>query len=142
MNDYTLEIHHDEKAGIWLSCVEIPEMHASGDSLAEALRDTADAMDAALSIYVDQRRAIPAGRWQSDAATRLHLSALTAAKVALWNTMLEVGVSRGELAERLGCSRQVVDRLVDILHTSKIEQVERGLAVLGRRINVSIEAAA
>jgi len=142
MNDYTLEIHHDGKAGVWLSCVEIPEMHASGNTLADALCDTAEAMDAALSIYVDQRRAIPAGRWQGHAATRLHLSALTAAKVALWNAVVEAGVSRGELAERLGCTRQVVDRLVDILHASKIEQVERGLAVLGKRIYVSVEAAA
>jgi len=142
MNDYTLEINHEEGAGAWLTCVEVPEMHAAGDTLADALEDVADAMDTALSIYVDQGRPIPAGRWGEDLGTRFHLSALTAAKVALWNTMLVVGIGRGELAARLGCSRQVIDRLVDILHTSKIEQVERALAVLGRRIYVSIETAA
>lgn len=141
MHDYTLEINH-EAAGVWLTCVEVPEMHASGDTLVDALSDAGDAMDTALSLYVDQRRPIPAGRWVADPSTRFHLSALTAAKVALWNTMLEVGIGRGELATRLGCSRQVVDRLVDILHTSKIEQVERALAALGRRIHVSIESAA
>jgi antitoxin HicB len=140
MNDYTLEIHH-EAAGVWVTCVEVPEMHASGDTLADALADAADAMDTALSLYVDQRRPIPNGRWTEDPRTRFHLSALTAAKVALWNTMIEVGIGRGELAGRLLVSRQVVDRLVDILHTSKIEQVERALAALGRRIHVSVEAA-
>lgn len=50
--------------------------------------------------------------------------------------MLDEGVSRTELARRMGCTRQVVDRLVDFIHASKIEQVERALCLLGRRLSV------
>jgi len=33
------------------------------------------------------------------------------------------------------------DRLVDFLHTSKMEQIESALAALGKRLTVSVEAA-
>jgi len=141
MFEYALEVH-EEPSSVWLSCAEIPEMHAAGDTLKEALDGAIDAMETALSIYVDDRRLIPtgdAGEQESDAVLRL--PALTAAKVGLWNTLLESGVSKAELARRLGVQRPQVDRLVDFLHHSKIENVERALQQLGRRILLSVEAA-
>ncbi|EFW82526.1 Uncharacterized protein AC496_1939 [Pseudomonas savastanoi pv. glycinea] len=117
-------------------------MSASGDTLPEALSEALDGMESALSLYVDQRRKIPQASVVSGHELLMRLPALTVAKIMLWNSLLEEGVSRAELARRLGCTRQVVDRLVDFLHASKIEQVERALAELGRRITLSIERAA
>ncbi|EKG29642.1 MULTISPECIES: type II toxin-antitoxin system HicB family antitoxin [Pseudomonas syringae group] len=141
MYQYPLELHQ-EPTGIWLSCPDIPEMNASGDTLDEALAEALNGMESAFSLYVDQRRKIPQASLPSGDELVMHLPALTVAKIMLWNSMLDNGVSRAELARRLSCTRQVVDRLVDFLHTSKIEQVERALAVLGRRITLSIEQAA
>ncbi len=50
-------------------------------------------------------------------------------------------VSRAELARRMVCSREVVDRLVDFIHSSKIEQIERALVLLGRRLSLVLEVA-
>lgn len=140
MYAYPLEVHH-EATGVWLSCPDVPEMNASGDNLEEALDEALNGMEAALSLYVEQRRKIPQASPVSDDAPVLHLPALTVAKAMLWNAMQEQAVSRAELAGRLGCSRQAVDRLVDFLHSSKIEQVERALGVLGRRISLILNAA-
>ncbi|WP_426232859.1 type II toxin-antitoxin system HicB family antitoxin [Pseudomonas sp. TWP3-2] len=141
MFEYALEVH-EEPSSVWLSCAEIPEMYAAGDTLGEALSSALDSIETALSIYVDDRRMIPTGQasdQECDAVLRL--PALTAAKVALWNTLLECGVSKAELARRLGVQRPQVDRLVDFLHHSKIENVERALQQLGRRISILVEAA-
>lgn len=140
MYEYPLEVHH-EATGVWLSCPDLPEMNASGDTLEEAMGEALDGMETALSLYVDQRRQIPQPSDLNGADEVLHLPALTVAKIMLWNAMQEQAVSRAELAGRLGCSRQSVDRLVDFLHTSKIEQVERALSVLGRRISLILDAA-
>jgi antitoxin HicB len=141
MFEYALEVH-EEPGSVWLSCAEIPEMHAAGDCLGTALDSALDSIETALSIYVDGRRAIPTGHAGEHAGqVVLRLPALTAAKVALWNTLLESGVSKAELARRLGVQRPQVDRLVDFLHHSKIENVERALQQLGRRISISVEAA-
>jgi antitoxin HicB len=144
MYDYPLQIHEEPGAGVWLSSDEIPEMHAAGDTLEEALASATDAMETALSLYVDQRRRIPAARMarREGQCVLLRLPALTVAKVALWNTLLEAGISKAELARRLGVARPNVDRMVDFLHHSKIENVERGLQQLGRRISITVEAAA
>ncbi|AJO81052.1 type II toxin-antitoxin system HicB family antitoxin [Pseudomonas sp. MRSN 12121] len=139
MFEYALEIHK-EPGSFWLSCAEIPEMHAAGETLDEALDSALDSIETALSIYVDDRRAIPTGGGKRAAGHAvLRLPALTAAKIALWNTLLESGVSKAELARRLDVNRPQVDRLVDFLHHSKIENVERALQQLGRRISLSVE---
>lgn len=140
MYAYPLEVHR-EPTGVWLSCPDVPEMNASGDTLEEALSDALNGMESALSLYVEQRRKIPQASPTGSAEAVLHLPAITVAKIMLWNAMQEQAVSRADLAGRLGCSRQAVDRLVDFLHTSKIEQVERGLGVLGRRLSLVLEAA-
>lgn len=141
MFEYALEVH-EEPGSVWLSCAEIPEMHAAGDDLMEALDCALDSMETALSIYVDERRAIPPGKPGGKTGKFvLRLPALTVAKVALWNTLLESGMSKAELARRLDVQRPQVDRLVDFLHHSKIENVERALEQLGYRLTVSVEAA-
>ena len=141
MFEYALEVH-EEPGSVWLSCAEIPEMHAAGDDLTEALDCALDSMETALSIYVDERRAIPPGKPGGKTGKFvLRLPALTVAKVALWNTLLESGMSKAELARRLDVQRPQVDRLVDFLHHSKIENVERALEQLGYRLTVSVEAA-
>lgn len=140
MYQYPLELHH-EATGVWLSCPDIPEMNASGDTLAEAFAEALDGFESALSLYVEQRRAIPRASAPTDPALVLHLPALTVAKIMLWNAMVDEGVNRAELARRMGIKRQVAERLVDFLHASKIEQVERALGLLGRRLSLVLEAA-
>lgn len=139
MYQYPLELH-PEATGVWLSCPDIPEMNASGDTLGEAFAEALNGLESALSLYVEQRRKIPAASPPRDPAMVLNLPALTVAKIMLWNAMCDEGVSRAELARRLGCTRQVVDRLVDFLHASKIEQIERALGILGLRLTLGLES--
>lgn len=140
MYQYPLELH-SEPTGVWLSCPDVPEMNASGDNLGEAFAEALDGLESALSLYVEQRRKIPEASPARDPALVLRLPVLTVAKIMLWNSMCDEGVSRAELARRMGVTRQVVDRLVDFLHASKIEQVERALGLLGRRLSLVQDAA-
>ncbi|MFJ4068290.1 hypothetical protein ACIPW4_23730 [Pseudomonas sp. NPDC089996] len=57
------------------------------------------------------------------------------------DAMVEQRVSKTEMARRLGVNRPQVDRLVDLLHRSKIEQVEHALHVLGQRIELAVVTA-
>lgn len=141
MFEYKLEVH-TEPEGVWLACEAIPELHVAGDTLDEALGGVLDAMETAFSIYVDERRPIPFGGAHAQGEVVLfRLPALTAAKVALWNAVLDEGISKAEFARRLSTQRPQVDRLLDFLHDSKIENIERALQELGRRLSISVEAA-
>ncbi|MFJ4456991.1 type II toxin-antitoxin system HicB family antitoxin [Pseudomonas sp. NPDC089392] len=131
---------HQEEGNAWVSCPDVPEMACAGDTPEEALFDAVDALESALSFYVDQKQAIPLPAIATAGQPVVRLPALTAAKAALWNTMVAQKVSKTEMARRLGVNRPQVDRLVDLLHRSKIEQVEYALHVLGQRIELSVVA--
>jgi antitoxin HicB len=90
---------------------------------------------------MEDRRPIPlpdyAGRGEFVA-----LPALAEAKLGLYSAMLAAGISKAELARRMGAHRQQVDRLLDICHASRIEQIECALRALGKTLSVEILEAA
>jgi antitoxin HicB len=61
-----------------------------------------------------------------------------AAKMLLWNVMLDMGLRKADLASKLGVSPTAVDRLLDLSHASRIEQIETALASLGKRLVVGV----
>ncbi|WP_432780685.1 type II toxin-antitoxin system HicB family antitoxin (plasmid) [Pseudomonas corrugata] len=138
MYHYPLEMH-TEPSGVWLSCPDIPEMNASGNTLDEALAEALNGLESALSLYVEQHRKIPAASTPRDPLMILHLPTLTVAKIMLWNSMIEEGVTHAELARRMGCSLLVGERLSDFLHGSEIQHVEQALGRLGRRLSLVLE---
>ncbi|MCY1437854.1 Antitoxin HicB [compost metagenome] len=140
MFDYPVIVHH-ETASVWISCDDVPELASAGDNEEEALLDAIDGLETALSLYVERRAPIPLPSPAAAGQLVVRLPALSAAKAALWNAMLAQGVNKAEMARRLGVNRPQVDRLVDLLHRSKIEQVEHALALLGQRIALTVIAA-
>lgn len=140
MFDYPVTVHH-EAGSVWVSCDDVPELASAGDTEEEALLDAIDGLETALSMYVERKVPIPLPSRATPGQPVVCLPALIAAKAALWNAMQAQGVNKAEMARRLGVNRPQVDRLVDLLHRSKIEQVEHALAVLGQRIALTVIAA-
>ena len=142
MYDYAIRFEEDSSApGLAVFCRDLPELNSYGDNREHAIREALEAIETTLSIYVDQRRTIPAASEPLDREHVVHLPAVTVAKIALWNAMMERGMRRADLCRLLGLAQTQGDRLVDFLHTSKIEQLETALAALGKRLAVTVEAA-
>ena len=70
------------------------------------------------------------------------LPALTVAKVELYRAAYAAGITKAELARRLGWHAPQVDRLLDLRHRSKVEQIEQALRMLGKRLVVGVQDAA
>lgn len=139
MYDYKI-VAHEENDHFWSSCPDIPEAHSVGDSLEELLANAIDGLTLALSIHVDQKRAIPPATEAGDHIVRL--SGVTVAKIALWNELIATGKTRSNLAAMLGISATAAGRLVDFKHTSKLESLEEALAKFGVRLLVYPTSAA
>jgi antitoxin HicB len=69
----------------------------------------------------------------------VELPALDVAKVGLYEAMMAKGLRKADLVRMLGVHGPQVDRLLSLVHKSKLEQVEGALAKLGYRLSVSIE---
>jgi len=136
MYHYPLTIHTDDNPGVALTCRDIPEFNAAGDTLADALDEAVDVMETALSLYVDKPRLIPPASAPQPGEVVVRLPAATVAKIELWNAMRTRGMRKADLCRLLDISQPQGDRLVDFLHTSKIGTLETALGKLGKRLEV------
>ena len=70
------------------------------------------------------------------------LPALAQAKLSLYCALRTAGIRKSDLARRLGWHKSQVDRLLDLTHSSRMDQIEAAFGALGKQIEVSIRDAA
>ncbi len=136
MYAYPVEITHDGDTML-LNFPDIPEAITFGGDEAEALLQGQDALETALEMYVDDRRAIPVPS-PADGRPLVAPSALAQAKLGLYDQMRQQHIKKAELARRLGWHMPQVDRVLDLHHASHFRQIEQAASALGRHINVSM----
>ena len=111
-----------------------------GRDRAEALRQAADLLETIVANCLAEGWEVPA-----PAAARgrplVALDPLVAIKVELYRAMRAAGVTKAELARRMGIAPQQAQRLFDINHGSRIDQLAAAFAALGRRLVITSEAA-
>lgn len=127
---YPAELTRDEDGRVVITFPDVPEALTDGADEDEALAEAPDALAAALADYVHSNRPLPRPSPAKGRAL-IPLSALVAAKLALYQAMGRQQVTKVELARRLGVTEAVARRLVDPDHASKMERVEAALAALG-----------
>jgi len=140
MYDFAIRFEQDS-TGVAVFCRDLPELNSFGDDVEHAVREAMDAIETTLSLYVDQRRSIPAASAPQESEHVVHLPAVTVAKIVLWNELIARDMRKADLCRLLGVAQTQGDRLVDFLHTSKMDAIEKALAALGKRITLSVEAA-
>ena len=115
---------------------DIPEANSQGDSVEDALKMAADALETALDFYFDAGRPVPAPSKPKRGQHTVELRASVAAKVLLLNEMSSQKVRPSELARRLCVTRQEVNRLIDRRYTSKIDGIAGALKALGKTLEM------
>jgi antitoxin HicB len=138
---YSVRLSRDTNGSVLVDVPAIPEAHTFGEDREEAMARAVDAIETALGMYVDDRREIPA----SDAKARtpfVTLPVLTETKLALYSAMRAQRIGKAELSRRLNCHLPQVDRLLDLDHASRLDQLEAAFRVLGKRLTIEIREAA
>jgi antitoxin HicB len=119
---------------------DVPEAITFGADKEEALLNAIDALETGLSFYIDARRPLPLPSKAKRGEVMVSPSALESAKLGLYHAMTEQGIKKAELARRLGWHMPQVDRLFDLRHSSRLDQIEAAALALGRHIEVLIAA--
>jgi antitoxin HicB len=135
---YAIKITKDDGAFV-ASCRDLPAFNSVGDTEAEVLRESVDAIALVLQWCIDERQAIPPPSEKKRGEHWVVLPALDVAKVGLYEAMRAKRLRKSDLARLLGVHGPQVDRLLSLTHKSKLEQVEEALARLGYRVNISVE---
>jgi antitoxin HicB len=159
---YTVTLTPDDNGTLLVTCADLPEVATFGEDELDAIQRAADAIEEALAARIARREAIPAPSTVAHQELRsarrkirlpiasppaperrlVFLAPLTTAKVELYRAARTQGVSKAELARRLGWHGPQVDRLFDLNHRSTIEHLDQALRAIGKRLKVGVEDAA
>ena len=138
MLDYPVILEAQPEGGFVVTFPDVPEAITQGEDEDEALLYAVDALESALSFYVDDRKPLPVPSKPKRGQKTVRPSALECAKLGVYQAMMEQGVRKAELARRLGWHMPQVDRLFDLRHASRLDQIEAAARALGRHVEVSV----
>ncbi len=129
----------DDNGTFLVTCPDLPEVATFGEDADAAQLRAVDAIEEALADRIAGREAIPKS---SPAAGRpvAVLPAQTAIKVALYQEMRTAGVRKFDLARLLSAHAPQVDRLLDLRHASRLDQMEAAFGALGKHLDVRVVA--
>ena len=142
MYQYPVQLKSDSNGTLLVTFPDVPEAITFGENRPDALRKASEALEAALSLYIEDRREIPRPGRLTARRVLIGLPALSQAKVALYELMRSRGVRKAELARRMGCGKAQVDHLIDLNHPSRVDQLEAAFRALRKRMHIVIGDAA
>ncbi|MCG5369588.1 hypothetical protein L7834_007820 [Providencia rettgeri] len=139
MFTYPVKLEKDADTGAYIaSCRDLPLMNSVGDDLQDALFESISGLVTAISIEMDERRPVPIGSKPEKGEHLVTVPVLVAMKASLHNAMIETGTRKAELARKMGKNPQQIDRLLDAMHSSKVEAVEQALYLLNKKVSVDV----
>jgi antitoxin HicB len=141
--EYPVTLRAMDNGTVMAKFVDVPEALTCGQDEKEALRLAQEALVLALTEgYMAVRRSIPTPSKPKRGQRTVTVPPLVAAKLAVYQAMLEEGVTQVELAARLHQDDRQVRRLLDVKHRSRLDMLERALHALGRQMVLEVKRVA
>ena len=134
---YPVTLTPDDNDTILVTFPDFPEATTFGEDEEEALARAVDALETVIDAYIRDKRDIPAPSKVTGASVAL--PPLVHTKVQIYAEMRAQHVGKAELARRLKVHLPQVDRLLNVKHVSKIDQLEAAANALGAHLNVTLE---
>lgn len=139
---YRARLEPESEGGFTVTFPDVPEAIAGGDDRAEALASAREALADALLTYLELKRERPAPRAEGPDLVPVAVPAQVAAKLAVVEAWKATGISKTELAMRLGLRESEARRILDPDHRTSLLRLEAALAALGRRLVIGVADAA
>lgn len=138
---YPVHLEKDDNGTILVTFPDYPGA-TYGHDKEEALDRACDCLETYFIGCMEERKDIPRPSQVGKKQSYITLSALSEAKVSLYRQMRKAGVKNTELARRLGWHLPQVDRLLDLRHQSRLDQIEQAFKILGKRLVIKVQDAA
>jgi antitoxin HicB len=131
-----------EGAMVNVSFRDLPDCLTFGKGMRDALRMAEDCLDEGIAARIASGENIPMPSRPRAGERLVALPPQTAAKAALCLALREAGVSKSELARRLGCDEKEIRRMLDPHYGTKLPRLHRALVALGKRLEIDLRDAA
>jgi antitoxin HicB len=138
---YPVKLKRDTNGTVLVTAPDFPEVVTFGEDDVDAVARAADAIATAIQGRISDRQEVPRPSQPKRGQRFASLPALTWAKLELYRVMLATGTRKSELARRLKVHGPQVDRLLDLDHDSRLDQIENAIQAMGRQLHISVRAA-
>lgn len=125
---YPVRLERDDNNTILVTFADLPGA-TYGETAEEALAHAKDALVTMLEFYMDQRRPLPDPSGKGDAYVALDPS--IAVKVLLYRRLIDTGTTKSRLAQLMGQHKSQIDRLLDLRHHTRLDQIDRAFSAIG-----------
>jgi len=125
----------EKEGGFIVTFTDVPEAITEGDDVADARAMAADALGVALLAYLEMNRPLPE---PTTGGTMIAPEPEIAMKIAVIETFREAGISRSELARRMGKDEKEARRLLDPDVSTKLPLLVSALATMGKRLVIGV----
>jgi antitoxin HicB len=133
---YPVKLTRDDNDTVLVIFPDFPEAGTVGEDRDEALARAVDALETIIEAYIRDRQRLPN---PSAGKLKVCLPPLAAAKVQLYKAMHCRRIRKTHLAKLLNVHLPQIDRLLDLRHASRIEQIDAAARVLGGHVDVNIQ---
>lgn len=134
----------DHKAGGFV--VTFPDFSygvTQGETMQESYEMAQDLLQCLISDLIEQGDELPKPSKRRGRNFReVSLAALQSAKAELYREFLLSGIKKAEFARRIGIHKANLDRLFDLNHHSRLDQLEEAFSVLKKRLSIDVLDAA
>jgi antitoxin HicB len=134
---YRVTLTPDDNGTFLITCDDLPEVTSFGEDREDALQRAGGAICEALAARMAHREDVPNPTLGDGAPVKVPTA--EALKVRVYQALRDNGIRRAELARKLGQHPPQVDRLFDLKHASKIDQLDAALGAIGLHIVFDIQ---
>jgi antitoxin HicB len=139
---FAAKIEPDPDGGFLVTFPDVPEAITGGRDLIEARANAAEALGLALRGVAALGRPLPRPRVRGKDLVPVAVAPDVALKLAVVEAFVQSGLSKRDLARRLGKAETEARRILDPDHATKLPLLQAALTALGKEIVVSVRDAA
>jgi antitoxin HicB len=132
--DYRAKFEPGERRGVVVTFPNLPEAITQGRGLADARTIAEEALGLVLLSYLKGGRDLPKPRAKGRSLVEISAAPDVAAKLAVLEAFAAAGISKTELARRIGKDEKEMRRILDPKHPTKLPALAAALRALGKRL--------
>jgi antitoxin HicB len=141
MRGYRIDLTRDDNGTYLVTCAALPEVTTFGETEEACALNARNAVEEALAARIARGAAIPVENYDDEVmqpSRWLAMRPLPELKIELYQALQRTGITRAELARRLAWNRNSVDRLFQLDHESRLEQIETAAQALGMSVQARL----
>jgi antitoxin HicB len=128
----------ERRGTIVVTFPDVPEAITEGRGSADARAMAEEALGLALLSYVERGLPLPKAKAKNKKLVPIAVAPDVAAKLAVLESFAAAGISKSDLARRIGKDEKEVRRILDPKHATKLPALTAALRALGKRLVVGV----